>query len=314
MRQCLSGTGVDTTASVASYLAGTVNPIIRHLYLIGDFDNPQRIMLTDHEGPVIYGAYGTFYPATVNKGSIVTKVGLEVQKTTVTWTPGQLQTGASTFTQSIATANPLQLARLHFYDNWPVRIWKIFMPTPGDANTLGGCAWFGGRVGSTTVGRNGIQFSVSSFLDVVTQKIPANVIESTSTLAGYTAASLVPGDASIPIFKVFAGSTPNFIIADCLTPTANKIYSGNEFASGYMVFMAGTGATLAGVWSAIGQNGAFIDGDGNHHSEFNIFTPLPWAPTPGVDEFYVSKAAPINLGDSADYAGFPFVPSPTTAV
>jgi hypothetical protein len=187
------------------------------------------------------------------------------------------------------------------------------MPTPGDANTLGACAWFGGRIGQTTVGRNQIQFSINSFLDVITQKVPANVIESTSTLAGYTGATIPPGDASIPIFQVFTGSTTNVIIADCQTPTFHKIYSGNLFVGGYMVFLSGTGATLAGVWSAIGANGEFTDGVGNSHSNFSIYSALPWAPTPTVDKFYVSKAAPINASEGA-YFGFGYVPSPQTAV
>ena len=80
-----------------------------------------------------------------------------------------------------------------------------------------------------------------------------------------------------------------------------------------MVFLAGPGATLAGAWSAIGQNGAWTDGDGNRHSEFVIFSPLPWPPTPGVDTFYVSTTAPINVGDES-YYGFPYVPNPTQAV
>ena len=76
-----------------------------------------------------------------------------------------------------------------------------------------------------------------------------------------------------------------------------------------MVFLSGTGATLAGVWSAIGANGAYTDGDGNKHSIFKIYTPLPWAPTPGVDSFYVSMTAPANAADG-DYFGFPYVPAP----
>lgn len=308
MRKCTGGNQTDTTTAVAIYLAGTTTPLIRHLYLIGDPGDPRAIYLTDHEAPVQYDPWGVFQPAVINRDSVAAKIGLEVQKTTVSWTPGNLQTG-----NTIATANPLQLARIHFYDNWPVRIWKCFMPTPGDANTLGACEWFGGRIGNCTVGRNQVEFSVSSFLDVVSQKVPANVIESTSTLAGYTAATLVAGEASNPTFQVFAGTTTTSIIADCLSPTANKIYSGNLFVAGYMVFLDGPGATLPGVWSAIGGNGAYKDGNGNNHSIFSIYTPLPWAPTPGVDTFYVSKAAPINLTDGNFQGGFPFVPNPTQA-
>lgn len=314
MRQCINGYGADTTAACMSYLLGTPNPIIRHLYLVGEPGDPNALLFTDHEAPVYYAPWGTFLTAKVTRGSTTTKVGLEIQSTTINWTPGLLQSGAGTFTASVATANPLQLARIHYYDNWPVRVWKIFMPTPGDAMTLGGCAWFGGRIGNTTVGRNGVEFDIASFLDVVTQKVPANVIESTSTLASYTAASLVAGETGQPTFQVATRqSTTTYIIADCLSPTAGKVYAGGVFDGGYMVFLDGAGATLAGVWSAIGNNGAFNDGNGNRHSSFNVYSPLPWAPTPGVDSFYVSPSAPINISDG-DYFGFPFVPAPTTAV
>lgn len=307
MRRCVNGAGVDTTATVQTYLADNVSLLIRHLYLIGDPENPQSIYLTDHEGPVIYNPWGTFFPSVVTRGSIACKIGLEVQQTTVSWTPGSQGFGSTT-----TTSNAIQLARLHFYDNWPVRIWKIFMPTPGDCNTLGGCEWFGGRIGDVTIGRNQLQFTVKSFLDVVTQKVPANVIESTSTLAGYTAATIPAGDPSVPQFQCFPGSTTTSIIADCTGPTVGKIYSGNLFTGGYMVFLSGAGATLAGVFSAIGANGAFTDGNGNRHSSFTIYTPLPYPPTPGVDTFYVSTAAPINPQDGS-YFGFSFVPDPTSA-
>jgi hypothetical protein len=299
-----------------AYLLGTSTPIIRHLCLIGNQGDPNASMLTDHEGPVIYNPWGKFYPAVMSRDGVKASADLNVQKMNVQWTPQN-----RTFTANTGTASPLQLARIHAYDNWPIRIWRIFMPTPGDANTLGGCAWFGGRIGQCVVARNQVQFQVNSFLDVVTQKLPPNVVESTSTLASYTAATIPTGDASIPIFKVFTGSTPGKIIADAVSPTPGKIYSGNEFVGGYVYFVSGTGATLSGVWSAVGQNGMYKDGDGNNHSEFEIDTPLPWAPTPysgsypsgSGDIFYVSKAAPINLADG-NYFGFPFVPNPSQAV
>lgn len=306
MRQVINGAGVDTTAATQAYLQGTDHPLIRYVVLIGEQEDPRSIFLTTHEAPVLYPPWGTFQPAVVNVGSVTAKIGLEVQNCSLKWTPGNLN-----YTVNASTASPLQLARLHYYDNWPVRVWKVFMPTPGDASTLGACAWFGGRIGATSVARNEIEFTVNSFLDVVTQKVPANVIESTSTLAGYTAASLVAGESSQPNFQVFAGSTTTSIIADCLSPTANKIYSGNLFVSGYMVFLDGPGATLANFWSAIGGNGKFTDGNGNDHSIFSIYSALPWAPTPGVDKFFVSPAAPINAADG-DFFGFQFVPQPSS--
>ena len=46
---------------------------------------------------------------------------------------------------------------------------------------------------------------------------------------------------------------------------------------------------------------------GTNYNQFTVYKALPWAPTPGVDTFYVS-ATPV-----ADEDGFPYVPSPTTA-
>jgi hypothetical protein len=308
VRQVIGGDGSDTTAATQAWLAATPDPLIRDLILIGEPEDPRSFWLTNHEAPVLYSPYGVFNPAVVTRGQVQAKVGLDVQKLSATWAPSNNGSTAST-----ASASPAQLARLHFFDNWPVRILRCFMPSPGDANTLGCAPWFGGRVDTVDVQRGKLVFNISSFLNVVTQKVPTGVVEVTNTLASSTAVTLPAGDPSIPIFKCFTGSNENYIIADCLSPTANKIYPGNEFAGGYMVFVSATGATLAGAWSAIGQNGRFTDGNGNQHSEFEIYAPLPWPPAAGFDTFYVSKTAPINLGDEGSF-GFPYVPGPQAGV
>lgn len=311
MRKVIGGNGLDNTAAVQAYLAANKTLVLRDLYIIGEPEDPRSIWLTNHEAPVIYSPYGrtrVFQPAVVSRGGVTAKIGLEVQKLTVTWSPA-----AQAFTVNTATASTAQLARLHFYDNWPVRVLRAFMPTPGDADTLGCADWFGGRVDTVDVARNKLVFNVNSLVNVVTQKVPSTVVEVTNTLAATTAVTLPVGDSSIPLFTCFTGSSDNQILADCSSPTVNRIYSGNEFVGGYMVFLSGAGATLAGAWSAISGNGRYTDGHGNHHSIFTLYSPLPWPPTPTVDRFYVSKAAPINLADES-YYGFPYVPSPQSAV
>lgn len=308
MRTVYNGAGLDNTAAAQAWLMATPNPMIRDLILIGRPEDPRSLWLTNHEAPVLYSLYGLFHPAVIKRDNVTAKVGLEVQQLNLTWSPGN-----RTVTASTSTASPFQMARLHQYDNWPVRVFRALMPASGDADSIGCCEWWGGRVHTVEVERNQLVFACKSYLDVLTQKVPSTVIEVTNTLAGNTAVTLPAGDASIPTFACYAGSTENYIIADCLSPTSHHIYGGNEFAGGYMVFLSGSGATLAGAWSAIGQNGEFVDGSGNHHSEFELYAPLPWPPTPGVDTFYVSKSAPINLGDEGSY-GFPYVPSPQTAV
>ena len=311
MRTVTNGAGADSTAATQAYLNGTVKPIIRDLYIIGPPESPNALYLTDHEAPVFYRPYGTFYPAVVKRGGVNAEIGLSAQALSITWTPGKSAQSSSTV--NTGTASPFQLAAQHFYDNWPVLVLRCFMPTPGDAETLGCAVWFGGRVRTTQPQRNKIVFNTKSYLDVANQKVPTTVVEVTNTLAGTSPVNLPAGDASIPTFSCIRPSTNNSIVAYCISPVWNKIYSGNLFAGGYMVFLSGPGATLAGAWSAIGQNGAYTDGNGNKHSIFIIYSPLPWPPTPGVDTFYVSKTPPVNADDQGSF-GFPYVPIPTSGV
>lgn len=313
MRKVIGGNGQDNTAAAQAWLLSKNSLLLRDLIIIGYPEDPRSIWLTNHEAPVIYSQFdGVFKPATVTRGQVQAKIGLDVQKLNITWSPSN---NASTV--NTASASPAQLARLHTFDNWPVLILRAFMPTPGDADTLGCAEWFGGRVDTASPERNKLTFAVNSNLDVVTQKVPSTVIEVTNTLASTAAVTLPAGDASVPVFACFTGSTEDFIIADCQSPTADNIYSGNLFSGGYMVFLSGPGATLAGAWSAIGQNGKFTDGDDNDHSEFEIYSALPWPPTPFVDgsgdTFYVSTAAPVNISGEGNF-GFPYVPNPQSGV
>ena len=132
-------------------------------------------------------------------------------------------------------------------------------------------------------------------------------------MASSGAVTVPTGDANTPTFSAIAPSSNNYIVANCVRPTADKIYPGFYFAGGYMVFLSGTGSTLQGCWSAVGQNGEYTDGHGNHHSEFQLYTPLPWPPTPDVNTFYISPTAPMNLGDTP-YFGFPYVPAPRNTI
>jgi hypothetical protein len=311
MRKVIGGNGSDTTAATQAWLEETVNPTIRDLIIIGPPEDPKSIYLTNHDRPLFYTPYGLFRPAVVSRDRVNCKVGLDSQSLAINWTPGQ--PAASSQTSNTGTASPYQLAAQHFFDNWPVLILKCFLPTPGDANTLGATPWYGGRIHNAVNKRNRITFNTKDYLDVLNQKVPTAVVEVTNTLASSAPVTLPAGDPSVPIFSCIAPSSEDYIVADCLSPTADKIYSGNQFAGGYMVFLAGSGATLAGAWAPIGQNGEYTDGHGNHHSEFEIYGALPWPPTPGVDTFYVSATAPINLGDEG-YYGFPYVPQPQSSV
>jgi|SRR5579859_3918249 len=290
MRQVLSGSGVDTTATVAAYLAAGNKFKLADIYLIGDYDDPQAVRLTNWEAPLDYPIWGKFLPAVVTRGDIESKIGLEVSDLEINWTPV-----LSIPTQSIATANPYQLAQIGFFDNKLVRCWTVFMPTPGDANTYGACAMFGGRIGQTEVKRGNIKFTVNSFLDVVNEMVPTQVIELNNATAGYAGATPPPGVASVPQFDVIAGSTPSVIIGDETGPNAHHIYGENAMRGWFLVFNGGGSSTLSRQLARIVSNIKVTFGS-FHYNQITLYEPLPWAPTPGDDTFYVSASSPVNAG------------------
>jgi len=133
MRTTIGGDGSDTTLATQAYLNSTDHPVMRDLYIIGPPEDPKALYLTNHEAPVVYTPYGTFQPAVVSRGKVEAKVGLAAQALAITWSPGA--SAQASQTANTSTASPYQLARQHFYDNWPVLILRCFMPTPGDATS-----------------------------------------------------------------------------------------------------------------------------------------------------------------------------------
>src|SRR5260370_31333235 len=183
------------------------------------------------------------------------------------------------------------------------------MPTPGDANTFGAYELFGGFIGDSQPTRGSIKFSVNSYMYVLNQKVPSGVIEVTDTLASYTGFKPPNTFTVIPQFSIFAGSTANVLVCDQVTATALGIPANDVLNDAFVVFNGGAGATLQGQYSIIGRNTTYIDGHLNHHTQLQLMAPLPWAPTPGVDTFFVA-AAPNMQGAKA----FRFVPSAETAL
>jgi hypothetical protein len=304
MRTVIGGNGSDTTAAVLAYLAANNSFRLANLYLIGNPEDPNAIWLTDYDSPLLYSCWGMFRPGVITRGQVTSEFGLDVQSLDLTWSPEATSIG-----MSIPTANPFQLAQMGFYDNWPVRVWTVYMPTPGDANTLGASELFGGRIAKSSTNAAGIIFTVNSFLDVVNEYVPANVVEVLNTLAAYAGATPPQGFSTIPQFSVAAGPSITEINGACTTDPG-QVFDANAFQGGFLVFNSGPGATLAGVWSAI-QGNIRVTIAGTDYNQFNLYQPLPWPPTPGVDTFYVSAASPINKADGS-YYGFPFVPAPET--
>lgn len=308
MKQCYSGTGANTTANVLSYLNGTPKPLIRNLFIIGPPESPYALFLTDHEAPLSYALYPqqNFSPAVVKRGDIPCKIGLDSDSVSLTWSPGP-----ATYSNVVGSANPRTLAQQGFYDNWPVLMLAGFMPTPGDVNTLGCTVLFKGIIAETTVDRKEIAWTVNSLMVLLDQQVPTNVIEATNSLANYLAASPIPGYGSVPTMDTFAGSTPNVLLAK-VHGDSGVFFGTNSTQAGWVIFIPGPGATLPGLWSAIAANSSPTIG-GVRYNEFQLYSPLPWSPTPYVsgsgDQFIVSAPVPTTGGYS-----FLYVPAPEQAL
>jgi hypothetical protein len=290
MRQVISGAGVDTTTAVLAYLAAGNRFFFADLFLIGDYDDPQAVRLTNWEGPLAWPVWGTFLTTSIKRGAIESKIGLEVSDLEITWSPKPTPP-----MQSLATANFYQLAQLGFFDNKKFRCWITVMPTPGDANTYGAAVMFGGRIGKCEIDRGQIKFTVNSFLDVVNMMVPTNIIELTDTRAAYAGATPPPGFSLIPQFNAHAGSTESVIIADEISPNAHQIFSKGFLAGSFLVFNGGAGATLQRQLARIANN-VKVTILGVNYNQITLYDALPWAPAPGTDTFYISAPFPVNNG------------------
>jgi hypothetical protein len=306
LRTVYDGNGVDTTATVLAALKQDKPLYLATLYLIGEPDDPDAVWITDWEAALNWKLWGTFLPGVTKRGKVGTKVGLEVTTFDFTWSPAN-----QVITNSMATASPYQRVLNRMFDNQPFRAWTVYMPTKGDANTYGCSEFFGGWIKSASLYRGQIQFKVNSFLDVVNQLVPANTIELYSTLAGYTGATPPTGVATIPQFAVIQ-STETTLVLDCTSPSAHHIFADNKLRDGYLVFNYGGGATLGGIWSPIASNETIVISSVNYN-KVRLFSPLPFAATPGTDTCFVSAAAPMTPDDGAPDT-FPYVPAPETAL
>lgn len=326
MKRVIGGRGKDTTAAVIAWLQAN-NPLwIKHLYLIGDADHPQAAFLTDYEAPLLWPMVGTFRPAVITRGPVKSKIGLESEPLQIDWSP-KPQTAGTT----IQSATPYQLAKAGFYDNWPVRVWTVYMPTPGDAMTFGCSPLFGGPIATVTVNRGKLTFKVNSFLNIVNQTVPTNVIEILNTEAAYQGATPPQGFSEVPRFVVVEGSSNNVVVGFQTSPNPGGILHTNSVRGGFLVFDTipddttqnppVIGSTLGGIWSAIQQNTNVLTGGsaggGGQWNQFVLFSNLPFPPQSNHDSFYVSGTSPINKADSIDgtgYYGFPYIPNPEQAL
>jgi hypothetical protein len=174
MKKALSGNNEDSTIALTAYLQSGSELRLANLYKIGAFDWSGHLLLTDYESPLLWRPQGLFLPATIKRGSVSCKIGLEVAQLNIEYTP------PAGFANYEAFVNG-------YFDNQPMWIWTAYMPTPGDVETFGCTELFGGRVGDIVIDRNVVKITINSFLDVINQKLPNQTIEVTNPMLAYEA-------------------------------------------------------------------------------------------------------------------------------
>ena len=306
MRRVTNGLGFDVTAACSNFLLANSSIIQANLYQIGAYGDPSTIYATDWDTPLLWSVVGVFLPAAIKRGTITTKVGLDVSSTTITWTPFN-----RTFNLNVGTGSPIQLAQLGYYDNKPVMIWRVIMPTPGDANSFV-YPVFGGRIANADADRGQIAFTVNCWLELFNQDVPSNVVESTQTPASYAGAQPPNGFTDIPQFDIAAGSTESTLLLAVQPPyTIGHIFATNVFQRGWLWMNYGVGNTLGGLWAIVAANE--IDPT-DTYNEVNLLGGFPWPPTPGDDTCFISAPFPVDSGDLGGAPFFPYVPNPQYGV
>ena len=298
MKRVINGDNVDTTASILAWLKSGVPLYLATLYMIGEFDDPNVLLLTDWPSHLYYKIHGVFQSTNISRDAVSCSIGVDVSSLSVSWSPTNSQF--------------LKNALAGMYDGWPVRIWTGYMETPGNLDDAGCSELFAGRISDYEVDAGEIRFTCANLLEIANQNIPAQVVEITNPIASAIGAVPPAGASELPLLDVIAGSTTNVLICRVASPNANHIYSTDELHNGFLIFYRGATATVGGSWSAILTNEEVVIA-GNHYNHITLCTPLPLVPTPGLDQCYLSISAPVNLADG-NYAGFPYVPSPESAI
>lgn len=316
MRTFYDGNGSDSTVAVLAHLAAHRALYIADLYVIntapqyaGQYLGKQFLLTNwahslvwNGSGPRSTKAGNRFFPATISRGQVESKIGLEAQTLDVTWSPNDSDILAQDGSPLSTVLTALQGFGCGVWDNGVLELWRCVMPTPGDCNTLGACLMFSGRIGDIEIDRLSVKISVLSRMEVLNIQVPTNVIEPTNIFAQYST-GLIPAGAPAG-FSIVGGTTVNKIFAD-----ASPLMPAETYDAGYIVVTAGLLAgTYRGVRTQTIESG---------HNAFYLLDPLPFLPHAGDG---MQAYAPIPR----DYAGavadgvevdlLPFVPSPVNSV
>ena len=260
----------------------------------------KTFLLTDYPSSLVWDYRGQFFPATISRNEIESKIGLEAAELEVTWAPHDYD--------EVVPGKLTVLASFGFgiFDNATIEVWKVVMPRPGDqlsasplvlaqlgdCNTFGATLIFQGRVGDVKPTRSGVKtMKLISRMETLNMNVPPNLIEPTNVYAAMSPGVVPAGGLSS--LTVDAGSTTSTVYSQ--ETVAADIYDG-----GYIVFSSGD---LKGFHARI-----LVEYPVGTSTAFDLSEPLPFPPTVG-DTFIGFVSVPLDDA-GAQYGGFRWVPSP----
>ncbi|MDE2229898.1 MAG: DUF2163 domain-containing protein [Alphaproteobacteria bacterium] len=244
------------------------------------------------------GSTGPYFDRKDNKAKCHWKIGVEVDQLVFDVLPGNATVLGSPFLSAVLAG---------IFDGAELTLERAFMAAYGDTSA-GTVILFAGRVAEIDCGRSLATFTVNSHLELLNLNLPRNLWQAGcvamlgDAACGVNLASYAVGGAAA------MGSTANVVLASLAQATG-------YFDQGKISFTAGANAGLSrGIKT-------WIAGGGGAPGTVSLIAPFPTAPAT-ADTFQIYPGCDKTLGsggcakfaNTARFRGFPYVPTPETAV
>lgn len=209
-------------------------------------------------------------------------------------------------------------------DGLPFTMYRAFMPTPGDADTIGIAQIFAGYISKSEITRSKVTVTVDSLMQVFQTKVPTQLIE-----PGDRGWSYIPRSKWDASFTVLGNvSTTSVILLnfqDNFGQQPNYGGDGSDFNDGWALYTYQPWQGDVAPWETLRWNAYYsrrirkmslVNVDGTRY-QVELYEPLPmqpWRLGSEGDQIFLWKKAGIANGSSPYGPGFPYVPPAEAAV
>lgn len=251
---------------------------------------------------VLYSATGLKF----KRGRVRNTIGVEVDSMDLTLYAGP--------TDLIGSETYFTQLRNGALDGARIKIDKTFMPTAG-VTTAGSISVFSGRISSSKFGRTEVNISVVSDLILLNVQMPRNVYQPPCLFTLYDDDMLSQGQPAIGCralkssFVAFGAISVGVSTTTTLSAAMSAVFDTGWFDLGYIIFTTGVNAGQKRTVKTFNTDGTIV-----------LTNPLLSVPNlldifeayPGCDHSRTTCETKFN--NIANFRGFPYVPTPETAV